>query len=81
MLVVAVQLPERRVVHGFQHRRIVVPIVRVGEINELDVFCRHAVHLQHRQDGLCSWMRHQSFFKVVEALGNTDLLPLRSLIR
>ena len=44
VFVVTVQLPMCRIDQGYQHLGIVVPVVRVREIDELDIFFRHAVH-------------------------------------
>ncbi len=53
VLVVAPQPQLRRVLHERAHHLgLVVPVVRVGELDDIDVLARHAVHPEHELDAL-----------------------------
>jgi len=52
VLVVAFEPQLRRLVHGLQHLRIVVPIIRVGELHDFHVVASHVVQHEHLLDAL-----------------------------
>ncbi len=62
---------------GVQELGIVVPIVRVGELDDLDVFPGHAVHPQHQLDALFLLDAPPIVFDGVHALGEADLLAFQ----
>jgi hypothetical protein len=78
-LVVALQPQFRRVFHGVQHLRIVVPVVRIGEFHDLDVVHGHAVHPEHQLDALMLLDAPPVVLDLVHALRETDLLAFQIL--
>ena len=77
VLVVTLQLPPARIDHGRQHIGIVVPVIRVREVDQLDILYRHAVHSQHRQDALVFLDAPPVVLESVQALGNADFLAFQ----
>ena len=75
---VAPQPQLRRVVHpNLEHLRLVVPVVGVGELDDLDVVACHAVHPQHQLDAGMLLDAPPVVLDRVQALGQPDPLPLQ----
>ena len=75
---VTLQPQINREVHGCgHHRRLVIPVVRVGELDELDVGHGHAVHPEHELDTLVLLNAPPIVLDLVHALGKADLLPFQ----
>ena len=79
VLVVAAQPQLRRVVQRRKHLGLVVPVVRIGELDELDVVDRHAVHAQHELDAGVLLDAPPVVLDGVQALREADLLALELL--
>ncbi len=78
MLVVALEPKLGRVLHRRPHHgRIVVPVVRVWELDDLHVLAGHAVHTEHQLDALLLLDAPPVVLDRVEALGEADLLSLQ----
>ena len=76
VLVIAAQPQLRRVVHPhLQHLGLVVPVIRIRELDHLDVVHRHAVDPQHELDAGVLLDTPPVVLDRVQALGETDLLP------
>ena len=76
VLVVTLEPQLGRVVHRRQHLGLVVPVVGVGELDDLDVVAGHAVHPQHQLDALFLLAAPPVVLDGVQALREADLLPL-----
>ena len=63
------------VVHRVEHLGLVVPVVRVGELDDLDVVPGHPVDAEHQLDALLLLDTPPVVLDGVQALGETDLLP------
>ena len=75
VLVVAPHPQLGRVVHrDLEHLGLVVPVVRVRELDELDVVHRHVVELEHRLDAHVLLDPPPVVLDGVEALADADLL-------
>ncbi len=80
MLVVAAHPQLRRVVHRRgQHLGLVVPVIRVGELDELDIIHGHVVQHQHVLDAHVFLDAPPVVLDGVEALGDADLLAFQVL--
>ena len=78
VLVVAAQPQLRGVVHpDLEHLRLVVPVVGVGELDDLDVVHRHVVDPQHQLDAGVLLDPPPVVLDRVQAPGQADLLPLQ----
>ena len=75
-LVVPLEPQLRGVLHRVEHGRVVVPVVRVGELHDLDVVHGHPVHPEHQLDALVLLDAPPVVLDRVQALGEPDLLPL-----
>ncbi len=80
MLVVTAQPQLRRVVHRrHKHLGLVVPVVRVGELDELDIIHGHVVQHQDIFDAHVLLDPPPVVLDGVEALGDADLLAFQVL--
>ena len=80
VLVVAAHPQLGRVVHRRdQHLGLVVPVVRIRELDQLDVVHRHAVELEHVLDAHVLLDPPPVVLDRVEALRDADLLALHVL--
>jgi hypothetical protein len=77
VLVVALEPQLGRVLDGHQHLGIAVPVVRVGELLDLDVGAGHAVHPEHQLDALLLRDAPPVALPGVQALGEADLPALQ----
>ena len=78
-LVVALEPQLGGVVHRRQHLGLVVPVVRVRELDDLDVVHRHVVQPQHQLDALVFLDAPPVVLDGVQALRQADLLALQVL--
>ena len=76
MLVVALEPQLGGVVHRVEHLGLVVPVIRVGELDDLDIVTGHPVDPQHQLDALLLLDAPPVVLDRVQALGQPDLLAL-----
>ena len=77
VLVIALEPQLGRVLHRIEHLGVVVPVVRIRELDDLHVLAGHAVHPEHQLDALLLLDAPPVVLDGVEALGQADLLSLQ----
>jgi hypothetical protein len=74
VLVITLEPQLERIVHRIEHLRVVIPVIRTRELDDLDVVAGHAVEPQHQLDALFLLDTPPVVLDGVQALRQPDVL-------